>query len=73
MVFWPPPTPKVSAVRGVAVGLNSVVGRVQMSRESHGPALGAIWGCPKEESECWKGRVAVNSARWKVSLFRAQL
>lgn len=24
MVFLPPPTPKVSAVRGVAVGLNSV-------------------------------------------------
>lgn len=41
-----------------------------MSHESHGPALGAIWGCPKEESKCWEDCVDVNSARWKVSLFR---
>lgn len=63
------PAPEVSAVRGVALGLNSAVGRVQMSRESHGPALGALWGRPKEESECWEDCMDVDFALWKVSLF----
>lgn len=49
MVFLPPSPPpsKVSAARGIAVGLNSVVSRVQMSRESHGPALGGDLRPPK--------------------------
>ena len=41
-----------------------------MSRESHGPALGAIWGRPEEESKCWEDCVGAGSVLWKVSLFR---
>ena len=71
----PTPTPsssKVSAVRGGAGRLKRVVGRVQMFRESHGPAWGGGGGAegrPKEENKGWEDCVGAGSVLQKVSLF----
>ena len=71
----PTPTPSSTKVRaggGGAGRLKRVGGRVQMFRESQGPAGGGggrSEGRPKEENKCWEDCVGAGSVLQKVSLF----